>query len=80
MTPRTLKLNAHRTLEYFTPEDVAELQRQLEQCRTLLKIGDTDLYLARSQRDQAFKEIKALRNQLREAGLLDEEEDDDALW
>ena len=80
MTPRTLKLNAHRTLEYFAPEDVAELQRQLEQCRVLLRMSDTDLRLAREQRDAAYKEIKGLRIQLREAGLLDDEEDDDAIW
>lgn len=29
MTPRTLKLNAHRTLTYYTPEDVAALNDRL---------------------------------------------------
>ena len=29
MTPRTIKLNAHRTLSYYTPEDVAALNDRL---------------------------------------------------
>ena len=60
MQRRTLKLNAHRTLEYFAPEDVAELQRQLEQCRVLLRISDTDLRLAREQRDAAYGMLRSV--------------------
>lgn len=29
MTPRTLKLNAHQTLTYYTPEDVATMQAEI---------------------------------------------------
>ncbi len=80
MTPRTLKLNAHRTLEYFAPEDVAELQRQLEQCRVLLRIGDTDLRLAREQRDAAYKEARSLREEMKAHGITPEGDDDVEGW
>lgn len=79
MTPRTLKLNAHRSLTYYTPEDVAELQRQFEQAVIHLKIGDDALALVRSQRDAANKEVRALRAEMKAHGITPED-DDDVLW
>jgi hypothetical protein len=67
MTPRTLKLNAHRTLEYFTPEDVATMQAEItalkfrvDQQRILAGFGDTDLRLAREQRDTAYRILQRI--------------------
>jgi hypothetical protein len=73
MTPRTLKLNAHRTLTYYTPEDVATMQAEItalkfrvEQQRILAKFGDTDLRLAREQRDTAYKVLRRIAEFRRE--------------
>ncbi|MFN8994739.1 MAG: hypothetical protein ACK5X3_13900, partial [Pseudomonadota bacterium] len=33
MTPRTLKLNAHQTLTYYTPEDVEAMLASARHCR-----------------------------------------------
>jgi hypothetical protein len=67
MTPRTLKLNAHRTLTYYTPEDVATMQAEItalkfrvEQQHILAKFGDTDLRLAREQRDTAYRILRRI--------------------
>jgi hypothetical protein len=67
MTPRTLKLNAHRTLTYYTPEDVATMQAEItalqfrvEQQRILAKFGDTDLRLAREQREAAYRVLRRI--------------------
>jgi hypothetical protein len=37
--PRQLKLNAHRTLEYFTPEDVASMRADQERMDWLIENG-----------------------------------------
>jgi hypothetical protein len=67
MTPRTLKLNAHRTLTYYTPEDVATMQAEIkalqdrvDQQRILAGFGDTDLRLAREQREAAYKVLRRI--------------------
>jgi hypothetical protein len=73
MTPRTLKLNAHRTMTYYTPEDVATMQAEItalkfrvEQQRILAGFGDTDLRLAREQRDTAYKVLRRIAEFRRE--------------
>jgi hypothetical protein len=67
MNPRTLKLNAHRTLTHYTPEDVATMQAEItalkfrvEQQHILAKFGDTDLRLAREQRDTAYRVLRRI--------------------
>ena len=84
MKPRTLKLNAHRTLTYYTPEDVAELQYQLGQADIHLKIGADALALVRSQRDAANKRVEALTAECQrlmdEIDELRKKDDDEVLW
>ena len=57
MTPRTLKLNAHRSLTYYTPEDVATLQHELS-------IARQDAELLTGYWKAAVAEIKALRQHI----------------
>lgn len=70
MAPRTLKLNAHRTLTYYTPEDVAELQRQLEEMRGHLVAMAEDHRRLSARCDRLIEENNELRK----------EEVDDVLW
>lgn len=67
MSPRTLKLNAHQTLTYYTPEDVASMQAEItalkfrvDQQRILAGFGDTDLRLAREQREAAYRVLRRI--------------------
>ena len=60
MQRRTLKLNAHRTLAYYAPEDVAALQAQLENVRAILHGCSFDLQLARQQRDAAYGMLRSV--------------------
>lgn len=39
MTPRTIKLNAHRTLTYYTPEDVERIIAERDEARAVLASG-----------------------------------------
>lgn len=72
LKPRTLKLNAHRSLVYYTPEDVADLEYQLKTCADALT-------MVRIQRDAAVEKVRALRSKIRDVWLLAGEEDSDAL-
>ena len=67
MTPRTLKLNAHRTLTYYTPEDVADLNDRL---RVLQASHDQLL--------KDFNRVCAERNRLSDwVDRLQADQDDD---
>ena len=67
--PRTLKLNAHRSLTYYTPEDVATLQHELA-------IARQNAELLTGYWKAATAEAKALRAEMKAHGITPEGDDD----
>lgn len=88
MTPRTLKLNAHRTLTYYTPEDVERLLRDLDHARrchgearvalnVVTETARQNAELLTGYWKAAEAEASRLRALLQESGLIEIEQDDD---